>query len=77
MELRLYIRRNADRVVCWRMMPGDFQWSEGHFVCDCKRSALFAQAAGTQDFQAPCGHTAYNVRITDMWGNELYRDKEW
>lgn len=51
-------------------------WSEGNFSCDCNRRLFFERAAAGDDWDgpAPCGSSAFTVRVMDMDGTVLYED---
>ena len=84
MMVTVFVRRNADGVI--RQFPDDYEfqeylWAEGNYSCDCNRELFFARAAGDDrpHEKGACGYTAYDVRIEDAMGNELYRDgaRDW
>lgn len=82
----VYIRRNSDGVVRdykddwpWEKSNSgvEYQWADGNYSCDCNRKLFFCRAANEPEEDIECGDSAYDVRITDDAGKEIYADDRW
>lgn len=57
-------------------IPFLFVWTDGNFSCDCNRHMFFKQALGEEeDYNFPCSHGLYSVKISDGETGEIYLDE--
>lgn len=56
---------------------GEYMWEGGNYGCDCNRGIFFADAAGADEPDIPCGDERFSVRCVSTAGEVLYEDDDW